>query len=58
MLLLAVAFLILSVLIGAAAYLPGPVAAAAAVAIALWLAVFAVRERRRHGTPEGVTSCD
>ncbi|MFJ2263775.1 hypothetical protein ACIOKD_36735 [Streptomyces sp. NPDC087844] len=49
MLFLVVAFLLLTVLIGSAAYLPAPVAVVAGVVIAVWLAVFAVRERRKHG---------
>lgn len=49
MLFLVVAFLVLAVLVGSAAYLPLPVTVVAGVAIALWLVVFAVRERGRHG---------
>ncbi|MER6137974.1 hypothetical protein [Streptomyces sp. NPDC001815] len=49
MLILVVAFLLLTVLIGSAAYLPWPVTLVAGVAISVWLAVFAVRERRRSG---------
>lgn len=48
MLFLAVAFLILAVVIGSAAYLPWPLTLVSGVVIALWLTVFAVRERRRH----------
>ncbi|GHA49482.1 hypothetical protein GCM10010372_56760 [Streptomyces tauricus] len=44
------AVLLLAVLIGSAAYLPLPVTLVAGAAIAVWLAVFAVRERRRHGS--------
>ncbi|MCW8096489.1 MULTISPECIES: hypothetical protein [Streptomyces] len=50
MILLVVAVLLLAVLIGSAAYLPLPVTLVAGAAIAVWLAVFAVRERRRHGS--------
>jgi hypothetical protein len=50
-LILVVAFLLLAVLIGSAAYLPWPVVLVAGAAIAAWLTVFAVRERRRHGRP-------
>ncbi|GDY68040.1 hypothetical protein SAV14893_074330 [Streptomyces avermitilis] len=46
---LVVAFLLLVVLIGSAAYIPWPVTLVASVVIAVWLAVFAVRERRRRG---------
>ncbi|MFJ8503786.1 hypothetical protein [Streptomyces avermitilis] len=49
MLFLVVAFLLLVVLIGSAAYIPWPVTVVASVVIAVWLAVFAVRERRRRG---------
>ncbi|WP_328498324.1 hypothetical protein OHS59_40565 [Streptomyces sp. NBC_00414] len=49
MILLVVALLLLAGLIGSAAYLPLPVTVVAGAAIAVWLAVFAVRERRRHG---------
>ncbi|MFD6292852.1 hypothetical protein [Streptomyces sp. NPDC060205] len=53
MIFLVVAVLVLAVLLGSAAYLPLPVTVLAAVAIAAWLAVFAVRERRRHGSRTG-----
>lgn len=45
---LVVAFLLLVILIGSAAYIPWPIALVASVVIAVWLAVFAVRERRRR----------
>jgi hypothetical protein len=46
---LVVALVVLAVVVGSAAYLPWPVTLVAGVAIATWLAVFAVRERRRRG---------
>ncbi|WP_328315584.1 hypothetical protein [Streptomyces sp. NBC_00388] len=49
MLFLVVAFVVLAVLVGSATYLPLPVTVVAGVAITLWLLVFAVRERRKHG---------
>ncbi|MEU1043094.1 hypothetical protein ACFYP4_21280 [Streptomyces sp. NPDC005551] len=49
MLFLVVAVLFLAVVLGSAAYLPLPVTVVAGVVIAAWLAVFAVRERRRRG---------
>ncbi|WP_328535096.1 hypothetical protein [Streptomyces sp. NBC_00344] len=49
MLLLVVALLVLAVLVGSATYLPLPVTLVVGVAITLWLVVFAVRERRKHG---------
>ncbi|NJQ00146.1 hypothetical protein [Streptomyces zingiberis] len=49
MIFLVAALLLLGVVLGSVAHLPGPVSLAAAAAIAAWLAVFAVRERRgRH----------
>ncbi|CAM5512607.1 hypothetical protein SABIM44S_03397 [Streptomyces abikoensis] len=48
MIFLVAAVLLLGVLVGAAAHLPLPVLIPAATAIALWLLVFAVRERRRE----------
>ncbi|MFJ8980513.1 hypothetical protein [Streptomyces sp. NPDC102282] len=48
MLVLVAAFLVLAVLVGSAAYLPLPVTVVAGVAIALWLVVFAARERGKH----------
>jgi hypothetical protein len=49
MLFLVVAFLLLGLLAGTAAHLPVPATLAAGTAIAVWLLVFAVRERRHHG---------
>ncbi|MFJ8921975.1 hypothetical protein B046DRAFT_04507 [Streptomyces sp. LamerLS-316] len=49
MLILVVAFLVLAVLVGSAAYLPLPVTVVLGAAIALWLVVFAARERGKHG---------
>jgi membrane protein implicated in regulation of membrane protease activity len=51
MLFLVVALLLLAFVVGSAAYLPLPVTLVASVVIAAWLAVFAVRERRRRGRP-------
>ncbi|GGM07078.1 hypothetical protein GCM10010129_58730 [Streptomyces fumigatiscleroticus] len=48
MLFLVVAFVLLAVVLGSAAYLPWPVTVAAAVLIGAWLAVFTVRERGRR----------
>ncbi|PWK63110.1 hypothetical protein BCL76_12354 [Streptomyces sp. CG 926] len=45
MLFLVGALLVLGVVIGAVAHVPAPVSMVAGLAIALWLAVFAVRER-------------
>ncbi|MFJ6050504.1 hypothetical protein [Streptomyces sp. NPDC092307] len=45
MLFLVGALLVLGVVIGAVAHVPAPVSVVAGLAIALWLAVFAVRER-------------
>ncbi|MFJ7262908.1 hypothetical protein ACIQV2_22420 [Streptomyces globosus] len=45
MLFLVAALLLLGVLLGAVAHVPVPVSIAAGLAIALWLAVFAARER-------------
>ncbi|MFB8398140.1 hypothetical protein [Streptomyces yangpuensis] len=45
MLFLVAALLVLGVLLGAVAHLPVPVSAAAGLAIALWLSLFAARER-------------
>ncbi|MEU3777151.1 hypothetical protein AB0F11_28885 [Streptomyces sp. NPDC032472] len=56
MLFLVGALLVLGVVIGAAAHVPVPVSVVAGCAIALWLALFAVRERlwghRRAGRPD------
>lgn len=49
MLFLVVALVLLAVVLGSAAYLPGPVSVVLAVLIACWLVTFAVRERRRRG---------
>ncbi|MFJ5022028.1 hypothetical protein [Streptomyces goshikiensis] len=54
MLFLVVALLVLGVALGAVAHVPVPVSVAAGLAIALWLAVFAARERlsgHRSGRP-------
>ncbi|MEW2414611.1 hypothetical protein AB0953_12905 [Streptomyces sp. NPDC046866] len=55
MLFLVGALLVLGVVIGAAAHVPVPVSLVAGCAIALWLALFAARERlrghRRTGRP-------
>ncbi|MFD7711631.1 hypothetical protein ACFV6E_39705 [Streptomyces sp. NPDC059785] len=51
MLFLVLALLLLAVVVGSAAYIPWPVTVVAALAIACWLAVFTVRERRRRGRP-------
>jgi Flp pilus assembly protein TadB len=51
MLFLVAALLLLGVVMGSVAHAPLPVTLVAAVVIAVWLAVFAVRERnarRRH----------
>ncbi|GGX78045.1 hypothetical protein [Streptomyces hiroshimensis] len=48
MIFLVAAVLLLGVLVGAAAHLALPVVIPAAAAIALWLLVFAIRERRRE----------
>ncbi|GGW70773.1 hypothetical protein GCM10010503_55110 [Streptomyces lucensis JCM 4490] len=48
MLFLVVALLLLGIVVGTAAYLPWPVTLVLGSAIALWLAVFAGRERRRR----------
>ncbi|MGZ9928764.1 hypothetical protein ACXNSR_02620 [Streptomyces sp. NC-S4] len=45
MLFLVGALLVLGVVLGAVAHVPVPVSVAAGVAIALWLALFAARER-------------
>ncbi|WP_406484175.1 hypothetical protein [Streptomyces sp. NBC_01568] len=45
MLFLVGALLVLGVVLGAVAHVPGPVSVVAALAIALWLALFATRER-------------
>ncbi|MGW7459691.1 hypothetical protein [Streptomyces sp. NPDC054797] len=55
MLFLVGALLVLGVILGAVAHLPVPVSVAAGLAIALWLAVFAARERlpgHRAGRPD------
>ncbi|MGP3983684.1 hypothetical protein [Streptomyces sp. KR80] len=49
MLFLVAAFLLLGILIGAAAHLPLPAVLAAASAIGGWLIAFGVRERLAHG---------
>lgn len=49
MLFLVAALLLLAVLLGSAAYLPWPVTLVLSTVVALWLAVFTVRERRRRG---------
>ncbi|MBQ0984111.1 hypothetical protein KBZ10_06145 [Streptomyces sp. F63] len=57
MFLLDAALALLGVLMGSLAHLPAPVGLAAALVIAVWLLVFAARERdRRHRArqPEGV----
>ncbi|MCF6523079.1 hypothetical protein [Streptomyces sp. JJ36] len=41
------AFLLLGVLVGAAAHTPPPVSLAAGAVIGGWLVIFAIRERRR-----------
>ncbi|WP_199836204.1 hypothetical protein [Streptomyces sp. NRRL F-4489] len=53
MLFLVAALLLLGVALGTAAHLPVPVTLVAAAAIAAWLLVFTLRERRHHneGTP-------
>ncbi|MEU3840731.1 MULTISPECIES: hypothetical protein [unclassified Streptomyces] len=53
MLFLVAALLLLGVVMGTVAHAPLSFTAIAAVVIAVWLAVFAVRERhaRRRGTP-------
>ncbi|MFE9769144.1 hypothetical protein ACFYPC_32295 [Streptomyces sp. NPDC005808] len=53
MLFLVAALLLMGVVMGSVAHAPVPVSLAAAVLIAIWLAVFAVRERtaRRRHTP-------
>ncbi|MET9417754.1 hypothetical protein ABZY03_26915 [Streptomyces klenkii] len=48
MIFLVAAVLLLGVLVGAAAHLTLPVVVPAATAIALWLLIFAVKERRRE----------
>ncbi|MGW7350041.1 hypothetical protein [Streptomyces sp. Z26] len=53
MIFLVAAFLLLGVLIGAAAHLPPTVATAAGAVLACWLLVFAYRERRRTRVEEG-----
>ncbi len=52
MLFLVAALLLLGITLGAVAHAPLTVSAVAAAVIALWLAVFALRERhaRRHDT--------
>ncbi|MER6313193.1 hypothetical protein ABT237_05425 [Streptomyces sp. NPDC001581] len=56
MLFLVGAMLVLGVILGAVAHLPVPVGAAAGLAIALWLTLFAARERlsghRRTAHPD------
>jgi hypothetical protein len=51
MLFIVAALLMLGVLMGTVAHMPLSVSAVAAVVIAIWLGVFALRERhaRRHG---------
>ncbi|WP_163010585.1 hypothetical protein [Streptomyces dangxiongensis] len=48
MLFLIAALLLLGIVVGSAAYLPWPVTLAVGSLIALWLVVFAGRERRRR----------
>jgi 4-amino-4-deoxy-L-arabinose transferase-like glycosyltransferase len=48
MLFLVVALLLLGILVGAAAYLPWPVAVVLGAGILLWLLVFTTRERKRR----------
>ncbi|MGW2635745.1 hypothetical protein [Streptomyces sp. NPDC001348] len=50
MLFLVAALLLLGIVVGSAAYLPWPVTAVLGTVIAVWLLVFAARERRRRGT--------
>ncbi|MEU2157722.1 hypothetical protein ABZ532_22405 [Streptomyces sp. NPDC019396] len=50
MLFLVVALLVMAMLLGTAAYAPWPVTVTAAAVIALWLAVFAMKERRRRNS--------
>ncbi|MEJ8646075.1 hypothetical protein WKI68_42300 [Streptomyces sp. MS1.HAVA.3] len=55
MLFLVGALLVLGVILGAVAHVPVPVSVAAGLAIALWLALFAARERlsgHRAGRPD------
>lgn len=47
MIFLVAAFLLLGVLVGAAAHLPPTVALAAGAVLGCWLLIFAYRERRR-----------
>ncbi|MFD3544673.1 hypothetical protein ACFWUW_03475 [Streptomyces sp. NPDC058655] len=53
MLFLVAALLVMGVVLGAVAHVPVPVSLAAGLAIALWLALFAARERLsgRAGRP-------
>ncbi|MFE6690312.1 hypothetical protein ACIQU6_40925 [Streptomyces sp. NPDC090442] len=53
MLFLVAALLLMGIALGTAAHLPVPVTLAAGAAIAVWLLVFYLRERRHHteGTP-------
>ena len=48
MLFLVVALLLLGIVVGAAAYLPWPLTLVLGSLIAVWLVVFAGRERRRR----------
>ncbi|MFB7179461.1 hypothetical protein ACFCYI_17335 [Streptomyces sp. NPDC056257] len=55
MLFLVGALLVLGVILGTVAHVPVPVSVAAGLAIALWLALFAARERlsgHRSGRPD------
>ncbi|WUN50279.1 hypothetical protein OHA05_36410 [Streptomyces sp. NBC_00306] len=48
MIFLVAAFLVLGVIVGAAAHLPLPVTLVAAVAIGCWLIIYGLRRRRAH----------
>jgi putative effector of murein hydrolase LrgA (UPF0299 family) len=48
MIFIVAAFLLLGTLVGTAAHLPVSASLAAGAAIATWLLIFAVRERRHH----------
>jgi membrane protein implicated in regulation of membrane protease activity len=50
---LVVALVLLAFVLGSVAYLPLPVTLVVSAVIAVWLAVFAVRERRRRTRTEG-----
>ncbi|WP_208875572.1 hypothetical protein [Streptomyces armeniacus] len=53
MIFLVAAFLLLGVLVGAAAHLPPAVALTAGAVLGCWLLIFAYRERRRTRIEEG-----